>query len=60
MMVSRDQTAQITEELAKTNDGLRLVRHLKNKGYGAALKTGFSQAKGELIGFLGRRWDLPT
>jgi glycosyltransferase involved in cell wall biosynthesis len=49
---SRDQTAQITEELAKTNDGLRLVRHPRNKGYGAALKTGFSQAKGELIGFL--------
>ncbi len=49
---SRDQTAQITEELAKTNVGLRLVRHPRNKGYGAALKTGFSQAKGELIGFL--------
>ncbi len=49
---SRDQTAQITEELAKTCEGLRLVRHPKNKGYGAALKTGFSQAKGELIGFL--------
>jgi hypothetical protein len=49
---SRDQTAQITEELAKTYEGLRLVRHPRNKGYGAALKTGFSQAKGELIGFL--------
>ncbi len=33
-------------------DGVTLVRHPKNKGYGAALKTGFSQARGELIGFL--------
>jgi glycosyltransferase involved in cell wall biosynthesis len=29
-----------------------LIRHPKNKGYGAALKTGFSKASGELIGFL--------
>jgi glycosyltransferase involved in cell wall biosynthesis len=45
---SRDLTAQIVEKMA----GVRLIRHPKNKGYGAALKTGFSQAKGELIGFL--------
>jgi glycosyltransferase involved in cell wall biosynthesis len=29
-----------------------LIRHPKNRGYGAALKTGFSKASGELIGFL--------
>jgi glycosyltransferase involved in cell wall biosynthesis len=29
-----------------------LIRHPRNKGYGAALKTGFSKASGELIGFL--------
>ncbi len=49
---SRDQTAQITGEIANNIPGVRLIRHLKNKGYGAALKTGFSQAHGELIGFL--------
>ncbi len=49
---SRDQTAQITGEIANSTPGVRLIRHLKNKGYGAALKTGFSQAHGELIGFL--------
>jgi glycosyltransferase involved in cell wall biosynthesis len=32
--------------------GVTLIRHLKNRGYGAALKTGFSKASGELIGFL--------
>ncbi len=45
---SRDRTAEITSGIA----GVTLVRHPKNKGYGAALKTGFSQACGELIGFL--------
>lgn len=45
---SRDKTAEIAGQI----EGVRLIRHPKNKGYGAALKTGFSQAEGELIGFL--------
>jgi hypothetical protein len=45
---SRDRTAEITSKIA----GVTLIRHKKNRGYGAALKTGFSHAKGELIGFL--------
>ena len=45
---SRDRTAEIADQI----EGVRLIRHPKNKGYGAALKTGFSQAEGELIGFL--------
>src|SRR5439155_8003721 len=31
---------------------VRLIRHGVNQGYGAALKTGFSEAKGELLAFL--------
>jgi glycosyltransferase involved in cell wall biosynthesis len=45
---SRDRTA----EVASSIPGVCLIRHPKNKGYGAALKTGFSKASGELIGFL--------
>lgn len=45
---SRDKTAEIAGQI----DGVRLICHPVNKGYGAALKTGFSQAEGELIGFL--------
>lgn len=45
---SRDKTAEVAAGIA----GVTLVRHPKNKGYGAALKTGFSKACGELIGFL--------
>jgi glycosyltransferase involved in cell wall biosynthesis len=49
---SKDKTAQITERISEDCTNLRLIQHPTNKGYGAALKTGFSQAKGELIGFL--------
>jgi len=45
---SKDRTADVAAGIS----GVRLVRHPKNKGYGAALKTGFSKASGELIGFL--------
>jgi len=31
---------------------VRLVQHVKNKGYGAALKSGFNASCGELLGFL--------
>lgn len=45
---SGDKTAEVAGQIA----GVRLIRHAQNKGYGAALKTGFSEANGELIGFL--------
>lgn len=45
---SKDRTAEIAENV----DGVRLIRHPKNKGYGAALKTGFNEASGDLVGFL--------
>lgn len=45
---SKDRTAEVASQIA----GVNLICHPQNKGYGAALKTGFSQARGELIGFL--------
>lgn len=45
---SMDRTAQVVQNIP----GVSLICHPKNKGYGAALKTGFSKARGELIGFL--------
>jgi glycosyltransferase involved in cell wall biosynthesis len=38
--------------VAQNIEGVTLIRHPRNRGYGAALKTGFSKASGELIGFL--------
>ena len=45
---SKDRTAEIVAGI----EGVRLLRHTRNRGYGGALKNGFMQAKGELIGFL--------
>jgi glycosyltransferase involved in cell wall biosynthesis len=45
---SRDRTA----EVASAIPGVRLIRHPRNRGYGAALKTGFNAAQGELLAFL--------
>jgi glycosyltransferase involved in cell wall biosynthesis len=45
---SRDRTAAILAEI----DGIEVIRHGKNRGYGAALKTGLGQATGDLVGFL--------
>jgi glycosyltransferase involved in cell wall biosynthesis len=52
LLVVDDGSKDRTAEVAATISGVSLIRHPKNKGYGAALKTGFSQASGELIGFL--------
>ena len=45
---SRDRTAEIVRAMTD----VRLVRHPSNRGYGAALKTGFREASGELLSFL--------
>lgn len=44
---STDRTAEIVASLP----GARLVRHPVNRGYGAAIKTGFLAARGELLAF---------
>lgn len=45
---SRDRTA----EIVLSQPGVRLIQQPRNRGYGAALKTGFSAARGELLAFL--------
>ncbi|MFZ1399247.1 MAG: glycosyltransferase family 2 protein, partial [Candidatus Promineifilaceae bacterium] len=52
LLVVDDGSKDKTVEIAGSIQGVTLIQHPKNKGYGGALKTGFSQAKGELIGFL--------
>ena len=49
---SKDRTAQIAKEIAECNEKVWVINHPSNRGYGAALKTGFSKATGDLIGFL--------
>ncbi|MCC7371441.1 MAG: glycosyltransferase family 2 protein [Chloroflexi bacterium] len=45
---SKDKTA----DRIRTYSDVRLIQHEVNKGYGAALKTGFNAATGDLLAFL--------
>ncbi|MCC6176436.1 MAG: glycosyltransferase family 2 protein [Chloroflexi bacterium] len=46
---SRDRTAEIVAELGEQNPRVRLVSHVQNQGYGAALWTGFTSATKDLV-----------
>ena len=46
---SPDHTAELLEELTKRYPRLRVVTHQKNRGYGGALRSGFSQATRDLV-----------
>jgi len=46
---SADATAQIADELARTYPEVRVVHHERNRGYGAALRTGFASATRDLV-----------
>lgn len=46
---SRDKTGMIADELASTNNHVRVIHHPTNLNLGNALKTGFKNAKGDII-----------
>jgi glycosyltransferase involved in cell wall biosynthesis len=46
---SRDGTVAALERIAPGHPGLRVIRHEQNRGYGAALKTGFANARHEVV-----------
>jgi glycosyltransferase involved in cell wall biosynthesis len=47
---SRDHTPQVLDELARVYpEHVRIVHHQKNRGYGGALKSGFTSATKELV-----------
>lgn len=46
---SRDGTAELADALAGADPRVRVVRHPVNRGYGAALRSGFEQAHHEWI-----------
>jgi len=52
LVVVDDGSSDKTAEVVRRVEGARLIQHPHNRGYGAALKTGFSQSQGDLIGFL--------
>ena len=48
---SSDKTLKIAEKIAETHPNIIVVSHTTNRGYGAALKSGFEKAKYDLIVF---------
>ena len=52
ILLVNDGSSDRTEELARAVPGVKVVNHAMNRGYGAALKTGFGCATGDVVGFL--------
>jgi len=48
---STDRTLEIAERLAKENPNLKIAKNSTNRGYGAALRTGFANCRYNLIVF---------
>jgi glycosyltransferase involved in cell wall biosynthesis len=68
---STDGTATVIDELAAAYSAVRAIHHDRNRGYGAALKTGFKESEKDLVfytdgdgqydvGELTRLWPLMT
>lgn len=57
---SQDGTAEIVDRLAAADERVRVVHHEVNRGYGAALTSGFRAATGESIMFMDsdRQFDI--
>jgi glycosyltransferase involved in cell wall biosynthesis len=48
---SADSTARLVEDITREEPNVRLVRHGVNRGYGAALRSGFASATKDLVFF---------
>ena len=48
---SCDRTKKLAENIAVAHKEVKIINHLQNKGYGAALKTGFANSQYEWVFF---------
>src|SRR4030095_4436402 len=48
---SKDRTGEICDRLTEEFSDVRVVHHVRNRGYGAALKSGIERARYDLIFF---------
>jgi glycosyltransferase involved in cell wall biosynthesis len=52
IIVVNDGSKDRTSEIAAQYEAIHLITYENNRGYGAAIKTGFAVANGEVLGFL--------
>lgn len=52
IIVISDGSTDQTAEIAQSFDDVRVIVFEKNQGYGAAIKAGWQQGRGDLLGFL--------
>jgi len=52
LIVVDDGSTDRTPDIVAGYDGATLIKHPVNKGYGAAIKTGFRHSRGNLLSFL--------
>ncbi len=57
---SRDNTGAIIDRLAANDARVRALHHQKNRGYGAALTSGFQESTGDFVMFMDsdRQFDI--
>lgn len=57
---SRDATGRIVDDLAANDGRVRAIHHPKNRGYGAALTSGFRASSGDHVMFMDsdRQFDI--
>ncbi len=57
---SRDDTPRIVDRLAQEDGRIRLVNHEVNRGYGAALRSGFAETRCDYVMFMDadRQFDI--
>lgn len=48
---SADRTADVLNQLAEESSDLRVIHHARNRGYGAALRSGLYEARHDLVFF---------
>ena len=57
---STDRTGAIADQLAREIAGIRVIHHETNRGLGEGYRTGFANARGECITFLGGDGQFPA
>jgi len=52
IIVVNDGSKDKTLEYARVEKGITIITYAENRGYGAAIKLGFSMSSGDIVGFL--------